>query len=161
MSGRYSVTCSHCAFAQSFGAPPCVYALPGGESMRIPDGFAWCQACDSVTRCETLPALTDLERLLDEARREADQDFVLELERTKAWLGARISPARCLDCASTHILAFPLGWSIYQDEESDEDFHDIPHPDCSGMLHVESYALSLYQGEAAQYSPEGERIPDA
>ena len=161
MSGRYQVKCSQCDYSRSIRSPPRTYAFLDGTRMPIPEGFGWCKSCENVTPCETLPALVDVERLLIEARSESDQKFAAELKRTKHWLETRVSPPRCLECGAVNIILFALGWSVYRDEESEEDFHDIPHPNCSGMLHVELDAWSLYRGWGAQYSPEGERMPDA
>lgn len=161
MSGRYKVTCSHCDYARSIGSPPRSYALPDGSGMPIPDGFGWCKSCETVTPCETLPALADVERLLVAARSQTDQKLATELDRTRCWLKTRVSPPRCLECGAVDISPFPPGWSVYRSEESDEDFHDIPHPNCHGMLHVEPDAWSLYRDWGPQYSAEGERISDA
>jgi len=161
VSGRYFVKCSCCAYRREIAVPPRAYAFPEGKALPIPDAFGWCHSCNHVTCCEALPALADVERLLRQAEREGNEPLVAEMEHTKKWISARVSPPRCLDCGSTAIRPFPLGWSVYLEEESDEDFLDIPHPSCSGMLRVEMSGWSLYRGWFAQYSPEGEKIANA
>jgi len=157
VSGRYSVECSRCAYARTIGVPPRQYVFPDGTSMPIQDAFGWCEACLNVTPCENLPEQADVERLLLAARREANKGLMAELERTSTWLVARVSPARCLECGNSRIRQFPLGWSVYREDASDEDFLDIPHPGCDGMLHVQLTAWSLYR-DWTSYSPEGERM---
>lgn len=160
MSGRYLAKCSHCTYRREIGVPPKAYVLPGGRSLPIQDSFGWCGACSGVTPCEALPALADVERLLAQALREDNERLVTEMEDTRNWISGRESPPRCLDCGSTSIQPFPLGWSLYRDEESDQDFLDIPHSGCRGMLHVEMCGWSLYRAVDARYSPEGEKLVD-
>ena len=161
MSGRYSVTCSLCTYQRAFSAPPAVYVLQDGTDMPIDEGMAWCHGCRDVTQSENLPLLADVERLLVRAQGDGQDLLVRELTRTRDWLTARVSPPRCLNCGCVQIEQFLPGSSIYRDEESDVDFHDISHPGCNGTLHVESVGLSLFRGWAAQYSSEGERVGDA
>lgn len=160
MSGRYLAKCSHCTYHREFGVAPKAYVLPGGRSLSIQDAFGWCGACNGATPCEALPALADVERLLTQALRDGNERLVAELEDTRSWISGRVSPPRCLDCGSTSIQRVPLGWSLYRDEESDEDFLDIPHPGCNGMLRVEMCGWSLYRAVDTRYSPEGEKLVD-
>lgn len=161
MSGRYLVKCSLCDYRREIGVPPRAYVFGGDRSLPIQDAFGWCAACNGVTPCEALPALADVERLLAQARREDNERLVVELQDTSRWISGRVSPPRCLDCGSTSIQQFPLGWSLYRDDESDQDFLDIAHPGCQGMLHVEMSGWSLYRAGDARYSPEGEKLGDA
>ena len=160
MPGRYLTTCSQCTYVREIGVPPRSYALRDGTTLPMCDGFCWCHSCANVTPCEALPAIRDVDRLLSRARTEANERLIDELERTRAWISERVSPPRCLDCGGISIRQFPLGWSLYTDEESDEDFLDIPHPDCTGMLRVTMAGWSLFRGVSARYSPEGERLDD-
>ena len=158
MPGRYSAKCSSCEYKRDIAVPPRAYALPDGTEMPIESGFGWCHACGGVTSCEVLPALADVERLLAEGRIEGHQALIEEMEQKRGWLRARVSPPRCLECGATHIEQFPLGWSVYKQEECDDDFVDIPHPGCGGMLHVEGAGFSLYRIHPYQYSAEGKRL---
>lgn len=160
MPGRYLVTCSQCALRRELGVPPKAYVLADGGVLPIQDAFGWCDSCEGVTACEALPEIAEVEHLLAQALRKDNERLAAELEHTRNWISRRVSPPRCLDCGSTSIHQFPLGWSLYCDEESDQDFLDIPHSGCQGMLHVEMCGWSLYRAVDARYSPEGEKLVD-
>jgi len=161
VSGRYLVKCNHCAYRREISVPPRVYALAGEKALPMHDAFGWCESCKNVTSCEALPLLADVERLLGQAERQSNQRLVAELEHTKKWISERVSPPRCLDCGGTSIQQFPIGWSVYREEDSDEDFLDIQHPGCRGMLHLELSGWSLYRSWGDRYSSEGEKLADA
>lgn len=158
MPGRYAATCSQCAYERTLRVPPSAYAFPDGSTLPIQEGFAWCETCSDVEPCEALPDKTDVRRLLDAANGDDDRSTAAELTRVSDWLEARISPPRCMNCGTVHIRQFQPCWSVYRDDESEDDFLDIPHPGCDGMLHVEVSGWPLYRGAATMYSPEGERL---
>ena len=73
-----------------------------------------------------------------------------DLDRRRAWLSARRSPPRCLQCGSTDIVAFPY---------SAMTMPEMPHPRGFGRLRLDAPCLGDYWGDRhSRLTPEGEAI---
>jgi hypothetical protein len=69
------------------------------------------------------------------------------------WRQGRVSPPRCLTCASTDIEYFTR-------HEESPALETIVHPGCGGTISSEGYSHIMIVGEIGdEYLPEGVKIP--
>lgn len=102
-----------------------VYEAPA--YLRVPQWPAWCLRCEALTAAEHLPTEAAIVAEVHALRRgdenypyrlvtpfsqqypDSRPDGLGYLDRLLYWRRRRVSPAHCLDCASTDLLFVPSG----------------------------------------------------
>lgn len=97
------------------------YHRPGRESIRVPQGPAWCHSCNRIQMAEVFPQyIASQERGIEAARREPNSEIAfilgfedgiearaLELMELKQFLRNRTAGPKCLTCFSERIQIMP------------------------------------------------------
>lgn len=137
--------CDRCQAEESAAAARLrFYVLDADERLNVWARLAWCDACGLVAK-EYLPDLEFVAQTLADlesqgpsendrqtaARQQQSVEQLVEnrkafMRRVIAWRENRVSPARCLKCASTEAFEFPP-----TPENRPSEF---PHPGCGGTF---------------------------
>ncbi len=155
-----------------------VYALPDGSELPVIAEPVWCGRCGRLVNGERIETADVLDRRVAHARHPpsihhdpvadpavewyrraaawksdlrllTQYSRVADLERRRAWLSARRSPPRCLQCGSTEIVPFPYS----------ETAPEMPHPRGFGRLRLDAPRVGDYWGDwPSRLTPEGEAI---
>jgi hypothetical protein len=165
--GFYVIFCDQCDYTKRLSQGLRSYEFADGQRLTIKSTFAWCSSCNDIVWAETMPGVSELQSQLEETTEdlahitEGDEGdwrlqyhkWIKDLNLRIEWRKGRVSPPKCLQCASTSILSAN---QLY-DEPADNDYWRLEHPDCGGTIDIRSGGLSLNRLWLI-YTPEGDRI---
>ena len=141
-----------------FGSRGDYYELEDGSHLDVWSKLVWCRRCGDFTEGESIEALEEIDRHLDELgdptselyhfTRDAHfrSLFAEQLRRRRRWRMGRQHPPKCLECGSTAIIVLPLG-------------ERVRDPNGPGWIEVTITGHCSTQFNNRFYTPEGDRIP--
>ena len=132
------------------------YLWPDGRRLDMRTVPVWCLQCDQVREGEQVEALAAIDDqvagLRDANRPEycwfsgpGRRRILKELTRRREWRLARVSPARCVACGSTEILALWQG-------------QPVVHPSQPLTIIARDRGLCVVDRTERAFTPEGVRI---
>ena len=134
------------------------YEMSDGTLLHVHQTEAWCPDCDCILMAEHVQSIeelqSELDRLLNPDEEELFfiqfigtpiEDRIVEAERRIQWRRSRTSPAKCLQCGSTQIVALP----------AQEEF---THPKTGERVKVSGHGFASTTIWEARFTTEGEKI---
>src|ERR1039457_145663 len=169
--------CDRCSFEEllySFFTYYCLYELPDGGRVPIPNRTEWCYQCKTLCVAENLPDIAFTNNAMREAKRALSRCLEGLTPNTPEWVSGykvwaphrlepaeqlhfvvsnRKSPPRCLSCGSFDHKELPL--SGYP--EGKRTILQIQHPGCGGNFIIDdrSPIMADFMCPQRYYTPEG------
>ena len=144
------------------------YEFSESDRLDLHSEPVWCHRCGQITHGEELSTVDDIDKqihdlndpssalyrmtrhgVLDELLgkgKEFLRERIAELQRRRRWRAERKSPAKCIHCGTTQIVALPAGLPV-------------PNPGGHGQIQVDCVGMCSTSFNEWFFTPEGDRIP--
>ncbi len=145
MASVFIAQCQGCGFKQDvIQRTNYAYRLAEPPDVFLWTQFSWCPQCQKVAQAEKLLTATEMDEWVEG---RTDPKICRDMERYRQMMTSRTSPARCLECGSTNIVA----------ATGERQERLIFHPACGSTIVLHHNGFVRLSGTDV-YSPEGEHL---